>query len=322
MVACRHRGRRIATYFFVFGVFFCCLWSQFALVWNHGGPPRPHSVLGLDRGADSLTVKPSSSVGFLLPALDVREFGVWLLWSVVGAVGSRHVTAAVPQVLPQYEDTVFEYAASEYPAVAGLVALTIDDGICRQADASRSMLTEVLALLRNHSAHATFFLSSEYVRPGDLERLTAAGHEVANHLPKDKSYADYSATAFEAAFLETQRMLKPHLDPHGRRWFRAPQGRLTEAMVGVLRAWNVTHVLGDCYADDWMLEKSGAEVVASLYLRQVSPGSIMITHMPERGFREHTLESLKLILAGLAEQNLRAVTLRDLDRIARSGMAG
>lgn len=59
-------------------------------------------------------------------------------------------------MLPQYADTSFYFTG---PSVQGLVALTIDDGICR-GTATQSMLPEVLSLLRSHRARATFFLSS------------------------------------------------------------------------------------------------------------------------------------------------------------------
>ena len=34
-------------------------------------------------------------------------------------------------MLPQLANTTFYFSAADFPAVEGLVALTIDDGICR-----------------------------------------------------------------------------------------------------------------------------------------------------------------------------------------------
>ena len=44
-------------------------------------------------------------------------------------------------------------------------------------------------------------------------------------------------------------------------------------------------------------------------------------HMPERGFREHTLAAMAELLAGLSERGLHVVTLSELDAMA-SGARG
>ena len=100
------------------------------------------------------------------------------------------------------------------------------------------------------------------------------------------------------------------------------------------------HALGDAYCDDWCI--SDHTFVANTLLRQVcaSPaasrlcmhactracacaqvqdGSIIIMHMPERGFRDHTLAAMAQLLAGLTERGLHVVTLSELDAMAASG---
>ena len=48
-------------------------------------------------------------------------------------------------------------------------------------------------------------------------------------------------------------------------------------------------------------------------LRQVQPGSVCITHMPERGFREHTLQSLSQLLDGLSARGIKCLTLSAME---------
>ena len=86
-------------------------------------------------------------------------------------------------------------------------------------------------------------------------------------------------------------------------------------MSRVLVEQNMTHVLGDCYADDWAIPDP--ERVAEVYLRQVDAGSVAIMHMPEHGFREHTYETMRLFLEGLSSRGFSAVTLSHLDALAR-----
>ena len=54
---------------------------------------------------------------------------------------------------------------------------------------------------------------------------------------------------------------------------------------------------------------------------QVQDRSIIIMHMPERGFREHTLAAMAQLLTSLSERGLHVVTLSELDAIASGGNA-
>ena len=58
-------------------------------------------------------------------------------------------------------------------------------------------------------------------------------------------------------------------------------------------------------------------------LEQVNDGSILVFHMPEKSFRRHTLQTLELVLNGLAERGLACVTLSALvDGAGRGDRAG
>eukprot|EP00439_Symbiodinium_sp_Y106_P007504 s7104_g1.t1 len=245
------------------------------------------------------------------------QYGLWALWSTLTSLGPRNIITVLQGMLPQLANTTFYFSATDFPAVEGLVALTIDDGICRGGNWSASLLPEVLELLAGSSAKATFFLSSHYVRPKDLRRLVSQGHELANHMPEDREYASWPVEEFREALDETDAVLRPFMRADARHWFRAPQARLTSDMAVVLQARNMSHALGDCYADDWAIPD--ALRVASVLLRQVQSGSVAVLHMPQRGFRQHTLEVLRHFLQGLAKRQLRAVTLSQLADAALAG---
>merc|ERR1712151_932744 len=123
-----------------------------------------------------------------------------------------------------------------------------------------------------------------------------------------------NATEFKTVLLQTDHNISQYRKDHELSWFRAPQAHFTQTMATVLKDVNVTHALGDCYADDWQIRDP--ELVADLYLKQVSDGSIAIMHMPEHGFREHTLQSMRAFLEGLAVRGLKVVTLGRLTRAA------
>jgi len=227
-------------------------------------------------------------------------------------VGTRNLAYFGSGLLGAYSDTVFYFSTTYYPQVQGQVALTIDDGLCRQ-DISCSLVSEVLELLRKYKATATFFVCSNYLRGmEDMARdLLNDGHELGNHCPEDREYASLAPSDFEAALLETSAGIEAITREQGCvNWFRAPQARLTGEMHTILQKHGLRHALGDCYCDDWAIEDP--EYVASTLLSQAQDGSVIVMHMPERGFREHTLRALELLLQGLTDKGLHCETLSSL----------
>jgi len=202
-----------------------------------------------------------------------------------------------------------------FPGTEGHVALTIDDGLCR-CGPSKSLISEVQRLLKENGAKATFFLCSDYVNGFEEEAkaLLADGHEFANHCPSDGvDYYNMSPGDFEKELLKTSHKIQ-EVSGQVPRWFRAPQGRYSGTMHGAVSKHGMHHALGDCYCDDWAVED--AEWVARTMLDQVRGGSVLIAHMPERGFREHILHALELLLQGLRAKGLAVVTLSELEALA------
>ncbi|CAJ1335981.1 unnamed protein product [Effrenium voratum] len=231
------------------------------------------------------------------------------LWRVLTLVGTRNLADLARQI-PAYSDTVFRFGPDACAGLPGHLALTIDDGLCRSRDAS--LVREVRQLLRRHRATATFFVCAEYLPEEEAGLLLEDGHELGNHMLKDEGCWSMSPEDFEAALRVASAAVEAlQAAP---RWFRAPQGILTDSMRLAVQRCGMQHVLGDCYCDDWAIED--AEFIAETMLRQASSGSIAIFHMPEKGFREHTLEALRMFLEGLELRRLRCASLSRLDAAA------
>jgi len=286
------------------------------------------------------------------------------------------------------------YDAERFPAVKGCVALTIDDAPCHQEDPNMSMMPEVIELLKEFNAKATFFLCTDYVKHHreDLVNALHAGHEIANHGGADRPYSADSEEAFESSFLASEAICESlrrearggHLAKMGdlrslpkeawavcyqpftksaavtarcpsrdgavsngaakdrwssiastflssaakkqlpekalveprparhTRWFRAPHADMSPEMQRVLIRHGFTNVLCDCFANDTLIADSA--FIAETLLSLVDPdgGSMLIIHVPERGFREHNLDAIRALLLGLQERNMRVLTVSDL----------
>ena len=226
-----------------------------------------------------------------------------------------------PLLFPPPLTDVNFYDVSQHPGVRGLCSLTVDDCFCRQEDESKSLMAEFRELFAEARANpkATFFTTLVYGRgpwrEREVEKYLEAGHELANHGKYDKEYQSMPVEEFTADLEETSGWLQgvSGLPTHPS-WFRAPSGRISAGMSGVLKERGMKHVMLDSYANDPHIPD--AAFIASNMVRAATHGSILIIHMPERGFREWNLEATRLLLEGLADKGLRSVTLTDLEAAA------
>ena len=225
-------------------------------------------------------------------------------------IGVRNACKLVPS---QYKDTTFYF-----DGISDTVALTIDDGLSR-GGMETSMVDDVRQLLAEYEAKATFFVCTKYLEGVDRAAVSLLrdGHEFGNHLGEDLQFVYHTlpkeqiSAELASATAAIQALPgKPRV-----RWFRAPQGIMSSAMAEAVEEQNLHHALGDSYCDDWALENNVPFAVRTL-VHQAVGGSIIILHMPERGFRQHTYEILQQLLAGLREKKLRCVTLSELEQQA------
>ena len=226
------------------------------------------------------------------PALaqDARRF--WVVFDVIKwSLLSEMNRLLMPAMLPPPNRCFYD--VSRHPGVRGLVAITVDDAVCRQSR-RHSLVGPLRALLQRHSARLTFFLTLRYslgaAREADLAALVADGHELANHCEEDREYDGDTAESFEQALVRTDAFIR-RFDPVSvGRWFRAPSVSVSRAMEGVLARRGMQHVVCDCYANDCHVP--WPRFIAWCCLRRVSHGSILVLHMPEIGFREWDLEAI------------------------------
>jgi len=201
-----------------------------------------------------------------------------------------------------FSDCVMCFDGEKHADVNNRVVFTIDDGPCR-GSRQNSMMKEVLDLLEKHNASCTFFLVSDFVLGKEdlVEDIVRKGHEIANHMPKDVRYHTLTEEEFEKELLQCDSVLKKFV-PGPVRTFRPPGGRISKNMCNVLKKHGFCSVLGDAYGNDVGFVDH-PEWSAEMILNNVQPGSIIICHMPEHGFREWALKEIDLVLQGLKEKS-------------------
>lgn len=185
-----------------------------------------------------------------------------------------------------------------------LVALSFDDG-------PHPIFTpQVLEILKQHNATATFFLIGEQAaRHAEVvAQIKAAGHEVANHYFSDGSILGHSRAKFARYLEQTERTIGSTTRP---KLFRPPGGVARPGQLRVARVQGYKCVLGCAYPHDpihppvWYIEW--------LVAKNLVPGTIVILH---DGISDPTrsIQALPQILREGSRKGLRFVAIGALIR--------
>lgn len=128
--------------------------------------------------------------------------------------------AALPVLEAQSLDGLYRLA----PDDADTVWLTIDDGPSVETG-------EILDILAEYGATATFFVhTDEIATPDMMVRLVAEGHNLGNHMPRDRDWSRDSEASFREGFLESHCILS-EMGGAYTGLFRPPLGRINRGTM-------------------------------------------------------------------------------------------
>lgn len=182
------------------------------------------------------------------------------------------------------------------------VALTLDDG------PDSTTTPELLRILADNDAHATFFLISSHVKGNDalVARIVGAGHEIGNHFSENEASISLSPRDFERSFLTADSVLRRFAPV---RWVRPGSGHYNARMVRTFRSHHYQCALGSVYPFDPQIRWPAFS--SWVIRRQVQPGAIIILH--DNGYKgRNTSKTLRAVLPDLKRRGYRIVTLSEL----------
>lgn len=179
------------------------------------------------------------------------------------------------------------------------VALSFDDG------PHPRFTPQVLEILEQHQAQATFFLIGERAlrHPDLVVRIREAGHEVGNHYFVNGTTLGHSDRDFLDYLQRTEQAIGP---THPPRLFRPPGGLAWPRQLALAQERGYRNVLGSAYPHDplhppvWYIEW--------LTVKNLAPGAIVILH---DGISDPTrsLAALPAILAAGKRKGLSFVSI-------------
>ena len=200
----------------------------------------------------------------------------------------------------KYPDVLFEETTAEK-----IMALSIDDAPSSHTD-------EIMDVLRENGAHATFFVIGSQVegREATLRKLVHEGHELANHAMHDEASKSLSNDELERQVHEVKAKLVAAYEAEGKilpnNYFRPGSGLFNWRMRDLLGNRGFRIVLGSIYPHDAQI--SYPTTNAKHILSMAHPGAIIVCH--DR--RSWTPPMLRMVLPQLKREGYRIVTITDL----------
>lgn len=228
------------------------------------------------------------------------------LLSVAGLLILRPPTWLLRRLSRHYLGTLF-IADTESHALA----LTIDDS------PHPEVTPGILNVLRRHQVRATFFIIGENAAryPEILAAIRTDGHELANHMYRDRRTIHLGADEFERGAARTDALIAT---AGAIKWCRPGGGTLSRRLAGLMRRHGYTPCLASAYPLDLHL---GGTVARLQFLANVRPGAILVLHDGAAN-RRRTIGVLENVLPRVVKRGYRFVTVSELVAIADTETSG
>ncbi|KAJ4174032.1 hypothetical protein NW754_013021 [Fusarium falciforme] len=200
----------------------------------------------------------------------------------------------------KYPDVLFEETTDQK-----IIALSIDDAPSAHTD-------EIMQVLQENDAHATFFVIGSQVegRKDKLVKLVKNGHELGNHAMHDEPSRSLSNEQLLKEVHMVKEMLTEAYAANGKildnNYFRPGSGLFNWRMRDVLGNQGFRITLGSVYPHDPQIPYPDTN--AKHILSMAHPGAIIICH--DR--RSWTLPMLRTVLPELKRQGYKIVTITEL----------
>ncbi|KZL88272.1 polysaccharide deacetylase [Colletotrichum incanum] len=186
-----------------------------------------------------------------------------------------------------------------------IIGLTIDD-------APSQHTSEILKVLNENDAHATFFLIGSQMngREGDMDAIIESGSELGNHAMHDEASRSLPDGQLESEIFEVYRKIKVAYEyqdkPMVANYFRPGSGFFNDKMRRLVDKMGYRMVLGSVYPHDAQI--SSWRMNANHILSMARPGAIIICH--DR--RSWTVPMLRKVLPELKRRGYRIMSLTEL----------
>ena len=195
------------------------------------------------------------------------------------------------------EEGVFDTEKNKFHPTKPMIALTFDDGPGLYTE-------ELLSVLKENSARATFFVLGEQVKkfPDEVKLIKEMGCEIGNHTYAHKRLTDLSKKDMLSQINKTNKEVK-ELIGSNTKLVRPPFGDVNSS---VRKNVKYPLIMWSLDTEDWKLKD--AAKIREVILSQVKDGDIVLMH----DIHEFTFEAMKTVIPELIEEGYQLVTVSEL----------
>lgn len=167
-------------------------------------------------------------------------------------------------------------------------------------------LPDLLAVLEEHEATATFFMVGDWVEqfPELAKDIAAKGHELGNHCWSHPYPTQIAPQDLAEEIKKTGELLQ-ELTGQQSNLFAPPYGEWDKEVVLTAGELGYRTVMWTIDTIDW--QKPGVDVITNRVLDNLAPGSIILMHPTEQ-----TVKALPRILSEAKEKGYRFMTISQL----------
>lgn len=169
-------------------------------------------------------------------------------------------------LLPSILSTLNPSVIYRIPGAGRTLYLTLDDG-------PSAATPRILEVLRKHRIKATFFVTTDHIQAGLMDRITAEGHQIGHHMRTTASIEKMPLHRFQAEFMTADKALSAYAPV---KLFRPPNGSVSSEQAAFVNAEGYQIVVGTIFPlDHWLENQTAITTLAKLL---ITDGGIIILH--------------------------------------------
>ncbi|MDF1510449.1 polysaccharide deacetylase family protein [Robertmurraya sp. DFI.2.37] len=167
-------------------------------------------------------------------------------------------------------------------------------------------LSPILATLKKHNVHVTFFLEGRWVKnhPELAKMISSAGHEVGNHSYTHPDMKRISAGMIRQEIQKTNEVIEATTEKLPL-WLAPPSGSYRDEVVKIAAEEKLGTVLWSVDTIDW--QKPTPEVLIDRVISKIHNGAMVLMHPTDS-----TAKALDLLITEIKDKDLEINTVSEL----------
>lgn len=168
---------------------------------------------------------------------------------------------------------------------------------------------EILAILKKHDIHVTFFMTGGWVKnyPEDVKTILAAGHDLGNHSENHKNMSQLSVAECKEEIMTVHDRVK-ELTGYEMFLFRPPYGDYDNDVITTTEDCGYYPIQWDVDSLDWKDYGCDSIIKTVCEHKNLGNGSIILCH----NGATYTADALDAMITGLKEQGYEIVPVSEL----------